>query len=170
MGSTRKAPIRQAWNDRGRGMSGGIILAPDHSNLPVERDPCTDQMFGTKRILVIDDDEDIREVAKASLEGLGGWEVLVASTGSEGVAKAEEFHPNAVLLDYFMDDMDGPDVLRLLRHSKNCAAVPVIFLTGKAETLDLQQFEGMGVIGVIAKPFDPFRLSQQVAEALGRDE
>jgi CheY-like chemotaxis protein len=119
-----------------------------------------------KRILVIDDEDDIREVAQLSLEMVGGWVVLTAGSGSEGIDKAEEEQPDAILLDVMMPDMDGPTTYALMQRSTKTQKIPVILLTAKVQANDQRRFAELGVAGVIAKPFDPMSLAGQVAQFL----
>jgi CheY-like chemotaxis protein len=123
-----------------------------------------------KRILVIDDAEDIREVAQVSLEVVGGWEVLTASSGREGMAKALAEQPDAILLDVMMPDQDGPTTFKQLQANHATQHIPVILLTAKALASDKRMFADLGVVSVIAKPFEPMSLAAQVAEALGWQE
>lgn len=121
----------------------------------------------SKRILIIEDDDDIREVASATLEISAGWEVLTAASGGEGVERAAAERPDAILLDVMMPDMDGPTTFRRLRESESTAAIPVILLTAKVQPTDRSRFVDLGVTGIIAKPFDPLTLAEQVSAILG---
>jgi CheY-like chemotaxis protein len=123
--------------------------------------------MSAKRILVVDDEDDIREVAQLSLEMVGGWEVLTASSGAEAVRRAAEERPDAILLDVMMPGMDGPTTFQQLRGDPATAAIPVILLTAKVQPADRRRFVDLGVAGVLAKPFDPMELAAQVSEALG---
>ena len=120
-----------------------------------------------KRILVVDDEDDIREVAKVSLEMVGGLEVFTACPGSEGIEKAKAELPDAILLDVMMPDMDGPTTFQKIRADAAIQHIPVILLTAKVQANDHRKFADLGVSGVIAKPFDPLSLSAQVAKVLG---
>ncbi len=120
-----------------------------------------------KQILVIDDEKNLCSVIQACLEHLGGWRVLTAGEGSEGLLLAQTQLPDAILLDVMMPDMDGISLFRLLQSNVATRGIPVIFLTAKVQAMDLSEFAELGVAGVIAKPFDPLRLAQQVAEILG---
>jgi len=120
----------------------------------------------TRRILIVDDEDDIREVAQVSLEMVAGWEVLTASSGSAGLAIASSNHPDAILLDVMMPDMDGPTTFQKLRADLNIRNIPVILLTAKLQTTDRNRFASLGVAGVLAKPFDPLKLASQVTEVL----
>lgn len=121
----------------------------------------------TKRVLIIDDEDDIREVAQASLEMMGGWEVITASSSSEGLAKAETEQPDAVLLDVMLPDMDGPTTFQKLQANPITRQIPVILLTAKVQAADQRRFADLGVMAVLSKPFDPVTLADQVAEVLG---
>jgi CheY-like chemotaxis protein len=120
-----------------------------------------------KRILVIDDEHDIREVARVSLELVGGCQTLLAATGREGLAKATAERPDAILLDVMMPDMDGPTTFQQLQRDSATRDIPVILLTAKVQAADRNRFAGLGVAGVIAKPFDPMSLAAEVADLLG---
>jgi CheY-like chemotaxis protein len=120
-----------------------------------------------KQILVIDDEKNLCSVIQACLEHLGGWRVLTARDSSEGILLAETELPDAILLDVMMPDMDGISLFRLLQNNVATRVIPVIFLTAKVQAIDLNEFAELGVAGVIAKPFDPLKLAEQVAEILG---
>ena len=123
-----------------------------------------------KRILIIDDEADIREVAQLSLEISSGWEVLTAASGSEGLATAEAQQPDAILLDVMMPDMDGPTTFQKLQKTPNTKDIPVIFLTAKVQAAEQLRYAQLGVTAVLTKPFDPVMLGNQIAEALGWPE
>jgi len=121
----------------------------------------------TRRILVIDDDAQIRAVASASLSLVGKWDVLTAASGPEGIVQATEHQPDAILLDVMMPGMDGTATLRALRASPGTADIPVIMLTA---TLGADggppEFDDR-VEAVIPKPFDIMGLADQVGAAMG---
>lgn len=123
--------------------------------------------MATRSVLIVDDEDDIRAVAQLSLEMVGGWEVLTADSGAEGLSKAETAQPDAILLDVMMPEMDGPTTFRQLQSNSAIQHIPVILLTAKVQSTDRRQFADLGVRGVIAKPFDPMTLPGQVAELLG---
>jgi CheY-like chemotaxis protein len=120
-----------------------------------------------KRILVIDDEKNLCTVIKACLENIGRWQVLVAESGSEGLNLADAEHPDAILLDVMMPDIDGLALFNRLQANLATQKIPVILLTAKVQTVDLNEFSRLGVAGVISKPFDPLRLSDLVATTLG---
>ncbi len=118
------------------------------------------------RILIIDDEEDIREVAALSLETVAGWEVTSASSGAQGLTRAIEQNPDAILLDVMMPGMDGPTTFRELRKNPATAHIPVLLLTAKVQSSDQRRFADLGVEAILFKPFDPLTLSTQIAIAL----
>ena len=120
------------------------------------------------KILIIDDDADIRSIARLSLSRVGGMEVIEAGSGAEGVRKAEDERPDVILLDMMMPTMDGLETLAALRSQAATAATPVIFLTAKALGNQLERMTSLGAAGVLAKPFDPRTLSQDVRAFVDR--
>lgn len=119
-----------------------------------------------RKLLVIDDEEDIREVAALTLELKEGWAVTAAGSGAEGISLARSDKPDAILLDVMMPDIDGPTTLRILRVFEDTKHIPVIFLTAKVQAADRRRYLDMGVNGVIAKPFDPLTLGRSICECL----
>jgi len=120
-----------------------------------------------RRILIIDDEDDIREVAALSLESVAGWQVSTASSGAEGMRLAAAEIPDAILMDVMMPAMDGPTTFREMQKLPNLAKIPVILLTAKVQGVDQRRFAGLGVTAVLFKPFDPLTLADQMSEALG---
>src|SRR5512146_3534660 len=104
-----------------------------------------------KTLLVIDDDRDIREVAKTSLELVGGFTVIVAESGPCGVAVAQEARPDAIILDLMMPDVDGQQTLAQLKQVPETARIPVIMLTAKVQA-NKQELVIKGAAGVLVKP------------------
>ncbi len=121
----------------------------------------------TRRVLVVDDEPDIRAVIRLSLERVGGWQVLEATGAREAVALAAAERPDAVLLDVMMPITDGPATFALLQANPQTWGIPVLLLTARVERVDRDAWLRAGVRGVLAKPFDPLLLPAQVAEALG---
>lgn len=123
--------------------------------------------MGARRVLLIDDADDIREVAKLSLEVFGGWDVSTAGTGAEGIAMAHAEAPDVIVLDVRMPGLDGPDTLRRLQASSSTRNIPVVFLTAKTERSERERLTRLGARGVLTKPFDALRLADDLAAALG---
>jgi len=118
-------------------------------------------------VLVIDDEDHIREVAEMSLEAVGGWRVLTAASGSAGIELATGQRPDAILLDVMMPELDGPATVARLQADAQTRDIPVILLTAKVQAADRRRFDELGVAAVLAKPFDPMSLPGQVSDALG---
>ncbi|MGC8763612.1 MAG: response regulator [Acidobacteriota bacterium] len=114
------------------------------------------------KILYVEDEPDIQTVARLSLETLGGFTLEVCSSGEEALAKAPLFGPDLILLDVMMPGMDGPTTLQRLREIPSLAAIPVVFMTAKAQPQEIQHFKELGALGVITKPFDPMALPSEV--------
>ena len=121
----------------------------------------------SRKVLIIDDEEDIREVAALSLESIAGWEVYTAGNGHKGIDTALTEQPDAILLDVMMPGMDGPTTFRALQNNPATASIPVLLLTAKVQASDRQRFADLGVRAVLSKPFDPMTLSTQIAAVLG---
>lgn len=119
------------------------------------------------RVLLVDDDPEIRHVARIALSKAGGHEVECAETGEEALAKAAERRPDAVLLDVLLPDADGLELLDRLRGIEGMETVPVVFLTGKSDASDRERLEAADARGVIAKPFDPLALAGEVDRLVG---
>jgi CheY-like chemotaxis protein len=120
-----------------------------------------------KRILIIDDEDDIREVAALSLESVAGWDVVTANSGATGIETAKAEQPDAILMDVMMPAMDGPTTFKEMQKSPEIAHIPVLLLTAKVQGVDQRRFAGLGVAGVLFKPFDPMTLAEQMSGALG---
>lgn len=119
------------------------------------------------RLLVIDDEDDIRSIAAVSLEAVGGHDVRQAASGAAGVEEARRDPPDALLVDVMMPGLDGPATVTELRRHPETAGLPVVMLTAKAGLGDRQALLDLGVAGVITKPFDPMELAGQLAQVLG---
>jgi CheY-like chemotaxis protein len=120
-----------------------------------------------KRILIVDDEDDIREILRMSLEMLAGWEVLEAHTGVEAISIALHAQPDAILLDMMMPGMDGIAVFEQLQGSADTRNIPVILLTAKTQPADRRRFSHLGLSAVVSKPFDPVALPGTIADLLG---
>jgi CheY-like chemotaxis protein len=121
----------------------------------------------TKTILIVDDDDDIREVGQLALEVGSGWNVLTASSGAEALKLAQTERPDAILLDVMMPEMDGPTTLLKLRAEPSTSAIPVVVLTAKVRSAERTALGALGAVGILSKPFDPVALPEQVAKVLG---
>lgn len=122
-----------------------------------------------KRILIIDDEDDIRDVVALALETVAAWQVLGASSGLEGVSSATQTQPDAILLDVSMPNQDGIATFEQLRANPTTQSIPTILLTAQVQEIDRRRFADLNIAGVIAKPFDPLTLAMTIAEILQWD-
>ncbi len=121
-------------------------------------------MSSLQRILYVEDEPDIQEVALMTLEVIGGFTVEACSSGHEAIDKASGFAPDLILLDVMMPGMDGPTTLQELRKRAETTKTPVIFMTAKVQSHEINQYLELGAVGVITKPFDPVTLCDQIKE------
>ena len=125
-----------------------------------------------RTVLVVDDDDSIREIAEISLQLVGGMHVLTASGGVEALETLELSRkqlPDVVLMDVMMPDMDGLTTFRHMQADPDIRNIPVILVTAKVQVGDRQVWDGLAISGVISKPFDPMTLAEQVGQMLGWD-
>ncbi|HEY9657296.1 MAG TPA: response regulator [Allocoleopsis sp.] len=121
----------------------------------------------SKCILIVDDEERIREVVRACLVKLAKWEAITVASGLEAIQTALVEQPDAILLDVSMPGMDGIETLQHLQENPQTQAIPVIFLTAKVQPLEQIQYQQLGVAGLIVKPFDPLQIAQEISRLLG---
>ena len=113
-----------------------------------------------KKLLLVDDDDNIRFLADMSLEDT--WDVVCASSGKKALAIAREERPDVILLDMMMPEMDGETTMRLLREIDGFDKLPIIFMTAKVQNHEVDHYLKIGAAGVIVKPFDPMKISEQI--------
>ncbi len=116
----------------------------------------------SRRILYVDDEPDLRDIAKIALELDEGFEVQTAADGPSALALARQWQPHLILIDVMMPGMDGPATLAALRSSPDIVAVPAVFITARTQRHEFERLMALGAAGVIAKPFDPLALAAQV--------
>ena len=117
-----------------------------------------------KLVLYVEDDPDIQMVAQMALEVVGGLTLRSCSSGREALDAVASCQPDLILLDVMMPEMDGPSTLAELRKLPVTASTPVVFMTAKVQAAEVSHYRSLGAIGVIAKPFDPMQLAQQVRQ------
>lgn len=120
----------------------------------------------TKQVLVVDDDDGVREIIQLSLESVAGWTVWSAASGREGIAIAQEKQPDLILLDVMMPEEDGVVVYKKLQSNDKTAGIPTILLTAKAQVSEQQAFRELGITGIITKPFNARGLVVQITQLL----
>lgn len=114
------------------------------------------------KILYVEDDPDIQDVAKIALSTIGGFTLKVCSSGTEALGVAEAFSPDLIVLDVMMPGLDGPETLAKLRKLPNLTQTPVVFVTGMAMPEDIGRYKALGAVDVITKPFNPMFLATQI--------
>ena len=120
-----------------------------------------------RRVLVVDDDEDILEVAQMSLEVVGGWSVTTAGDGQQALDMARRDQPDAIVMDVMMPVMDGPTAAVALRADSATAGIPVVLLTASVQAAERAALAQLPVAGVLSKPFDPMLLPAELSAILG---
>lgn len=121
-------------------------------------------------ILLVEDDPDIAKMVQLSLRYQGGNRVSVATNGRDGLAVAERERPDVILLDVSMPEMDGYEVCRRLKADPVTASIPVVFLSARAQQMEIERGRSMGAAGYLVKPFDPMTLPHQLEAIIGRNE
>lgn len=120
------------------------------------------------RVLYVEDEINIRTVGQFALEEVGSMVVEPCSSGREALDKCAGFRPDVVLLDVMMPGLDGVATFKALRERPETASVPVIFMTAKVQPQEVEGYRKLGAVAVIAKPFDPLTLPDEVREILER--
>ena len=115
-----------------------------------------------RKVLLVDDEDDIRTIGQLSLSRVGKWETVLASNGAEALQKAAAERPDVILLDVMMPGMDGPTTLARLREQPATAQTPVIFMTAKIQKHEVARYLELGAVGVIGKPFEPLTLPADI--------
>ncbi|MEM7153539.1 MAG: response regulator [Myxococcota bacterium] len=125
-------------------------------------------MSEIRKVLLVDDDEDIRVIGEMALQEVGGFGVVLASSGAEALELAAQEQPDVIMLDVMMPQMDGLETFRRLNEQPATAALPVVFVTAKVQRHEVQRYLEMGAIGVICKPFDPMGLPAELTAIFER--
>lgn len=126
------------------------------------------KVFVVRKILVVDDELDLRNLVQTCLEVMGGWQVVTAGSGIEALKEAQNGHLDAILLDLMMPGMDGMAILQQLRLNDKTERVPVVLLTAKGRSIETAQFDRLNVLGTIKKPFNPMKLADQIEALLNK--
>ncbi len=119
------------------------------------------------KILIVDDEPDLRQIAALTLQTVGQMEVIEAENGRIGFEYAKEQKPDAIILDVMMPEMDGPTTIQKLKQDPETASIPVIFLTAKAQKDELEHLARLGAKAIMTKPFEPMSFPQEVLQNLG---
>ena len=116
------------------------------------------------RLILVEDDPDIRKVVQVIFQSAGGLEFLICSSGEELLANASRFNPQLILLDVMMPGMDGISAFKALQKVPDLASVPVIFMTAKVQAAEIESYKKLGALDVIQKPFEPMSLVQLIRD------
>lgn len=119
-------------------------------------------MPSLQKVLMVEDDLDIQVIGRLALETVGGLMVETCSSGQDCLKVAPQFRPDLILLDVMMPGMDGPSTLKALKNDPGLANIPIVFMTAKVQIHEVETYKSMGAVAVIAKPFDPMTLANQV--------
>ncbi len=118
--------------------------------------------------MIIDDEEDVKEIAQMGLEMAANWNVITASSGKEGLSLAQSNQPEVILLDLMMPDWDGKETLKQLKANQNTANIPVILMTAKTQSAIAPDLTELDLVGIITKPFRPLQLPEQINQILAQ--
>jgi len=122
-----------------------------------------------ERVLMVDDDPSIRKIGELCLSKVGKWQVMMASSGQEALQIGPAFNPDVIILDVMMPGMDGPTTFKLLQENAAISKTPVIFMTAKVQTHEVESYSSLGAAGVIGKPFDPMKLPAEIGAILSNN-
>lgn len=122
------------------------------------------------RLLHVEDEPDIREVVEISLSLDAGIILMSCASGADALVTAADWEPDVILMDVMMPEMDGPQTLTHLRENVRTANIPVVFMTARAQSREVERFLALGAAGVIAKPFDPMTLAAAVRAYLPAEQ
>lgn len=122
----------------------------------------------SKSILIIDDEEDVKDIAQMGLEMAADWNVITASSGKEGLTLAATTQPKVILLDLMMPEWDGKETLQHLKANQSTSSIPVILMTAKTQSAIATDLAELDLAGVITKPFRPLELPEKIISILNQ--
>ena len=117
-----------------------------------------------KRIMHVEDDPSIQQVAKIALEAVGGFNVHTCGSGKQALTDYPSVTPQLILLDVMMPGMDGPTTLQQLQQKYDLSGIPTVFMTAKVQSNEVSSYKALGAADVVVKPFDPMTLSEQIRQ------
>ncbi|MFB2898525.1 response regulator [Aerosakkonemataceae cyanobacterium BLCC-F50] len=121
----------------------------------------------SRRVLVVDDEADIRAVIQGCLEDIAGWKVILANSGEQCLEIAEKEQLDGILMDVTMPGIGGIEALQQLQENAYTKTIPVALLTAKVLPDEQKEFASLGIVGLIIKPFDPMTLVDRVSRVFG---
>jgi CheY-like chemotaxis protein len=122
-----------------------------------------------KRIVIVEDEKDIRAILRHAIELIKGWSVMEAADGAAGLDLIRRELPDAILLDVMMPKVDGRELFRRLRQDETTQSIPVIFITASLQRQDIESLEELSPVAILAKPFDPIAIVRTISELLAWD-
>jgi CheY-like chemotaxis protein len=122
-----------------------------------------------RRIVIVEDEKDIRAILRHAIELIKGWSVLEAADGAAGLELIQRELPDAILLDVMMPKIDGRELFRRLRQNESTQSIPVIFITASLQRHEIQSLEELCPVAILAKPFDPIAIVRTISDLLGWD-
>ncbi len=120
------------------------------------------------KVLYVEDEQDIQTIARIALEKIGGFNLNVCSSGKQAIKEVTGFVPDIILLDVMMPEMDGLETYQNIREIPGCQDIPVVFMTARVQTHEIKNYLAIGAVDVIAKPFSPMTLADQVNTILSK--
>ncbi|MFT6145863.1 MAG: CheY-like chemotaxis protein [Myxococcota bacterium] len=120
----------------------------------------------TVRVLIVDDDDDIRTIAALALRTVGKMTVSMARSASDAIEMLQVQQPDLLLLDVMMPGMDGASLFESLQQQPHLAHIPVVFMTARVHGGEIERYLAMGAAGFVAKPFDPMTLAERLRSIL----
>ncbi len=109
-------------------------------------------------VLYVEDDTDIQEIVKLTLEHLGGMHIKICNSGRNALAELEKYQPQLILLDAMMPEANGMETLQTLKATPETRNIPVVFLTANVQKHEVDSYLAHGALGVVQKPFNPNKL------------
>jgi len=125
-----------------------------------------------QHIACIDDEQDIIQVATMALDMVGGFRVTAFIGGSQAGEGLLADLPDLILMDVMMPGLSGPELYAALKTVPEIAPIPVVFMTARVQPSEREEYLALGALGVIAKPFDPMTLADELRDlwkASGRE-
>jgi len=110
----------------------------------------------------VDDDPDLQQIVKHGLEMSGNFLVKISPSGEQAIVDIPEYKPDLIIIDVIMPGMSGPKTVEYLRQNPDTKELPVIFITSRVQAHQIEQYNRLGAIGIINKPFNPLHLAPQV--------
>ncbi len=121
-----------------------------------------------RKVMLVEDDPDIREIAEMALGTVGGFEVMACASGGEALRRVDAFAPQLAVIDVMMPAMDGPTLFASLRARPETAKLPIVFMTAKVQPEEIERWHALGAADVVAKPFDPLALADRLRALWGK--